>query len=97
MYFLLCGSKFSYHDRGWGFRCGDNEVQYSFGKPMTKKVNQKIEFAHAQAKPRVLRWFLIERAVKKGKVTCIINVFFWELSHQKCTNPWFAAVCCEMF
>jgi len=25
-------------------RCGDNEVQYSFGKPMTKKVNQKIEF-----------------------------------------------------
>lgn len=76
MDFLLCSSKFSHHDRGWGFRCGDNEVQYSFGKPMTKKVNQKIEFAHAQAKPRILRWFLIEGTVKKGKYTCIIIVFF---------------------
>eukprot|EP00667_Euglena_gracilis_P003711 EG_transcript_3716 len=25
-------------------RCGDNEVQYSFGKPMTKKVHQLMEF-----------------------------------------------------
>lgn len=36
------------HWIGWfyrpNFRCGDNEVQYSFGKPMTKKVHQLMEF-----------------------------------------------------